>query len=201
MKKIIRLTESDLRRIVKRTINEMEDEDFMRSIDQKWEDSSLDDEEDFDYEEDEEWGQTDMGEEELQDLIETARDILENELEFSIDAINELDEFDIVDALRDNGYDDLANDMEYLMEKEGFYNIDDEDYEDEEDHEELEEGFDDHRMKAWHKDYHPARFRKLPKMFEPGMRDHEGTTLMDFEDEDEDFEDFEDLEDLEGEDF
>jgi hypothetical protein len=33
MKRIIRLTESDLTRIIKKTINEMEDEDFMRGAD------------------------------------------------------------------------------------------------------------------------------------------------------------------------
>jgi len=216
MKKIIRLTESDLARIVKRTINEMEDEDFMKGADRNWKDRDEDDDykdrsmyspyygDDKDFEEDEEWGETDMGEESLQDLIEEARDILENELGFSIDAINEMDEFDIVDALHDHMYDELAYDIEYLMEKEGFYS--DEEYEDEEDHEEeeLEEGFDDDLTKHRFKDYHPARFRKLPKMFEPGMEDPEGTMLMgteeepfddydylgniDFNDEDEDYE-------------
>ena len=38
MKKTIRLTESDLIRLVKKTINEMEDEDFMRGADRNWED-------------------------------------------------------------------------------------------------------------------------------------------------------------------
>lgn len=86
MKKVIKLTESDLHRIVKRIINESE--------------------------------------EKLQDLIGDAKEVLENELEFSIDYIMEMDEFEIVDALRDNGYDELANEIEHLMEKEGFYNVD-----------------------------------------------------------------------------
>ena len=42
MKKIIKLTESDLTRIVKRTINEMEAEDFMRGADKNWEDREED---------------------------------------------------------------------------------------------------------------------------------------------------------------
>jgi len=64
MKNVIRLTESDLTRIVRRTINEMEDEDFMRGADKNW-----DDHEDYgtmrgrffdDEEGDEEWGETYM---------------------------------------------------------------------------------------------------------------------------------------------
>jgi hypothetical protein len=101
------------------SINEMEDDDYK---DRSMYSPYYGDDEDF--EEDEEWGQTDMGEEELQDLIEEAKDILENELGFSNDAINEMDEFDILDALRDHSYDELAGDIEYLMEKEGFYNVD-----------------------------------------------------------------------------
>jgi hypothetical protein len=115
MKKIIRLTESDLARIIKRTINEMEDEDFMRGADKYYDNE----------EKDEEWGETDRGEQELQDLIEEARDILENELGMSIDAINEMDEWYIVDVLHDYNYDELAYDIEYLLEKEGFDDLDD----------------------------------------------------------------------------
>ena len=87
MKKVIRLTESDLTRIVKRIIKENKEKT-------------------------------------LQDLIEDAKDILENELEFSIDYIDEMNEFEIVDSLRDYGYDELVNEIEYLMEEEGFYNVD-----------------------------------------------------------------------------
>lgn len=253
MKKIIRLTEYDLRRIVKRTINEMEDEDFMRGADRNWEDGmdddprfyspSPDDEEDDDprfyapspddddefhyddkfdkesqeierierdirgpqvdnenddddyFDDDEEWGETDLGEETLQDLIEDARDILENELGFSIDAINELDEFDIVEALRDHGYDDEANDIEYLMEKEGYYNVDDEEYEDEEDHEEeLDETWDDFTQKNRHpKGYKPERYQRIPKDYfkNPLKLDPEGTIA--FPKKEEPFDDYEDF--------
>ena len=113
MKKVIRLTEADLTRIVRRvikeneTIREFEDEDFLKGADK--------------YEmEDEPLGSTDKGEEELQDLIEEARDILEMECGYDLLDINLMSEREMVECLFDEGYDEIASEMEELLDQEGF---------------------------------------------------------------------------------
>jgi hypothetical protein len=228
MKKIIRLTESDLARIVRRTINEMDDEDLMRSVDRNWEDR-MEDEDDYkdrsmyspyygddeDFEEDEEWGQTDMGEEELQDLIEEARDFLENECGYDLHDINLMGEEDIVDALYDEGNDNLANNIESLMEKEGFYNADeDEPYDSIGGHsvndlkkafaktkgrdEELGEGWDDFtQKKRYPEDYKPEKYERIPRDYfkSPRRLDPEGTIGMPRKEKP--FDDYEDFDDEE----
>ena len=116
MRKIIKLTENDLARIVRRVIKENEEEWIDQSQD-------MDDESDFskmNLDDDEEFGQTDKGEEELQDLIEEARDILENECGYDIEEINSMDERDIVECLFEEGHEDLAGEIESLLEQEGF---------------------------------------------------------------------------------
>ena len=77
-----RLTEQDLARIVRRVIKENEDDDD-------------------DYEN-----------KSLKELIKIAEDFLLNELGFSPDAIDEIDEWYIIDVLRDHHYDELASEIE-----------------------------------------------------------------------------------------
>ena len=94
IKKLIKLTEADLTRIVRRTINEMEEDEPLGSIDK--------------------------GEEILKELIEEARDILEMECGYDLHDINLMSEREIVEALFDEGYDDIASEMEELLDQEGF---------------------------------------------------------------------------------
>jgi len=109
-------------------INEMEDEDFMRGADKNWNDKEEDDRTmrgrffDDDDEGDEEWGQSDIGEEDLQDLIEEARDFLEVECGYDLHDLNLMSEEDIVDALYDEGNNELAEEIEELLNQEGFDN-------------------------------------------------------------------------------
>jgi hypothetical protein len=170
MKKVIKLTESDLTRIIKRTINEMDDDYKDLSMYNPY----YDEEDDFsdldntmyDGMEDEEWGETDKGEEELQDLIEEARDILEYECEYDIDEINEMSEYDMVECLYNQGYDDLALRIEELMEQEGFDEIEEG---------ELGEGWDDDIQKSrYPEDYKPENYRKIPKGF---LRQYSGSKI------------------------
>jgi hypothetical protein len=200
MKRIIKLTEKDLTRIVKRVIKESEKED-------DYKDRSMYDP----YYGDEDWGQTDRGEEELQDLIEEARDILENECEYDLHDINLMSEYDIVMALNQEGYEELASEIEHLLEKEGFAD-EDEPYDSIGGHsvndlkkafaktkskdEELGEGWDDFTQKRrYPEDYKAEKYRKLPKdVFRSGNRiDSEGTVITKrHEDPFDEFEDFED---------
>jgi hypothetical protein len=120
MKKIIRLTESDLTRIVRRTLNEMEDKN--------WDDHE--EEGDFSYFDtdmyngldDEEWGETDGGGggEELQDLIKDAKEFLENECGYDLDDINLMSVDDIVDTIFDEGNIVLAQKIDNLLDFDDF---------------------------------------------------------------------------------
>ena len=83
MKKTIRLTERDLTKIVKRVIREMDD----------------------DYE-------NEYSNQSLDKLLKMAKRFMLDELEFSPDAIDEMDEWYIVDVLRDYSYDELASEIE-----------------------------------------------------------------------------------------
>jgi len=157
MKRIIRLTESDLTRIVKRVIKEQ----------------------------DEELGQTDKGEERLQELIEEARDFLENECGYDIEEINSMSEYDIVEALYADNNEDLADEIEELLNQEGFDT-------------ELDEGWDDFiQKKRYPEDYKRENYRKLPKdVFRSGSKiDGEGTIITKkSEDPFDEYEDFDDEE-------
>ena len=216
MKRIIRLTESDLARIVRRVIKENEyeedeydedDEDYKAFID-SYSDEPLntpkrriaDFNEPYDsigghsvndlkrafnktMGKDEEWGQTDAGKQQSQDLINMAIDILEDEYGYDGDELNEMNEMDIVESLYEEGEDDLASQIEYLLYEEGIG---------ERSGGELGEGFDDDLTKRRFKDYNPANFRKIPKdALRTGMRDFEGTELMGAEEDP--FDDYKDL--------
>ena len=109
MKKIIRLTESDLTRIVKRTLNEMKDEDFMRGTDKNW-----------DNHEDEEWGETGRGGKELQNLIKDAKEFLENECGYDLNDINSMSVDDIVETIFDKGNIELAQKIDNLLDFDDF---------------------------------------------------------------------------------
>jgi len=184
-------------------INEMEDEDFMRGADKNWNDKEEDDRTmrgrffDDEDEGDEEWGETDRGEEELQDLIEEARDFLENECGYDLHDINLMSEDDIVEALFDEGNIELAEKIDNLLDFEWFADHD-EPIDSIGGHsvndlkrafaktkgkdEELGEGWDDFTQKRrYPENYKPEKYRSLPKDFfrkNLGHRiDSEGTKL------------------------
>ena len=115
---------SELTRIVKRTINEMEDEDFMRGADKNWDNHKEDDFSDLDntmYDglEDEGWTDDDEKMEHLEILIGQARDFLENECGYDLHDINLMSEDDIAEALFDEGNIELAQEIDNLLDFEG----------------------------------------------------------------------------------
>jgi len=145
--------------------------------------------------EDEDWGETDEGDEVLQDLIEEARDFLESECGYDLHDLNLMSEYDIVEALYDEGNEELAEEIEELLNKEGFVDLD-EPYDSIGGHsvndlkkafaktkgrdEELGEGWDDFtQKKRYPKDYEPENYMRLPKdIFKSGHKiDSEGTRL------------------------
>lgn len=130
-------------------------------------------------EQDEELGQTDKGEEELQDLIEEARDILENECGYDIEEINSMDERDIVEFLSDEGYEDLASEIEYLLDQEGF------------NEEEVDENWDTEFEKRHFNKYDRKDYRDVPKnpFKHTSLLDFEGTRLSK-DDDDDDFDEW-----------
>jgi hypothetical protein len=120
MKKIIRLTESDLTRIVRRTLNEMEDKNWDDHEEEN--DSSYFDTDMYNGLDDEEWGETDGGGggEELQDLIKDAKEFLENECGYDLDDINLMSVDDIVDTIFDEGNIVLAQKIDNLLDFDDF---------------------------------------------------------------------------------
>jgi hypothetical protein len=190
-----RLTESDIRRIVNKTLFEMnhDDDDFEMN---------------HSMGRDEEWGETDKGEQKLQDLLDEARDILENECGFTFEELNQMDEMDVATALEENAEKCEETETQYiymlvdqiidLLYEEGFEG-------------DLEEGFDDERTKRHYDDYSPKTYRRMPKnIFQPGAEDPEGTMLMKRDDDEEynahfeddfNFDDFLDKDDEDKEDW
>ena len=74
MKKVIKLTESDLHRIVKRVIREFEDPDFFRDAEKNWDRIHGKDE---DYEEEDLSSKQVDTEQRLEDLFNDAYDVME----------------------------------------------------------------------------------------------------------------------------
>ena len=112
-----------------------------------------------------------------------------NEDEFEYISLGNINDDDDYDDYADEDYDD-----KFDKESQEIKRINRDLGKDED---ELDEGWDDHKMKRYYDDYNPENFRKIPKTFHPGMEDFEGTELMSRDDEEE-FDMFDDI-DFSGE--
>ena len=115
-KKVVRLTETDLRRIVKRVIKENEDDYKDRSMYDPYYGDDEEYDEEVDYGEDE-LEDKDMSAYELDGLIFEAMELLESEYGISSDYLEELNEFELIDLLEEHNETELAGDIQYYVEK------------------------------------------------------------------------------------
>ena len=108
MKKLIRLTETDLHRIVKRVIREFEDPDFLKGAEENWEKI---------HGKDEESENTVDLEQRFEDLIEEAFDLFEEEGIPHEEYIMYSEE-DVINAVREID-SDLAEEMSEIWDQIG----------------------------------------------------------------------------------
>ena len=111
MKKIVRLTESDLRRVIKRVIKENEDDYKDRSMYDPYYSDDLD---------------KDMSAYELEQLMYEAMELMESEYGISSDYLEGLNEFELIDLLEEHNETELAGDIQQYVDK--FYANPDEPY-------------------------------------------------------------------------
>ena len=111
MKKIVRLTETDLRRVIKRVIKENEDDYKDRSMYDPYYSDDLD---------------KDMSAYELEQLMYEAMELMESEYGISSDYLEGLNEFELIDLLEEHNETELAGDIQQYVDK--FYANPDEPY-------------------------------------------------------------------------
>jgi len=108
-KRIIKLSETDLQKIIKRVIKENDDYNDRGMYETYYSD-------DEEYDEDEVEDEYNAASE-LNYLMEIAMDILVSEYGVSIDDLVRLTEYDIIDLLEDNNETELARDIQYYVDK------------------------------------------------------------------------------------